>query len=67
MLRAIRVPTLVACGRQDSWAPVAQHVAMQTLVPDATLAIFEDAGHMAPMERPDAVGAALLRWIRAPD
>ena len=63
VLRAIRVPTLVACGRQDSWAPVVQHEAMHALVPDARLAVFEDAGHMAPMERPDAVAAALLRWL----
>jgi len=27
------------------------------------LAVIEEAGHMAPMERPDAVAAEMLRWL----
>lgn len=65
VLRAIRVPTLVLCGRQDSWAPVAQHQAMQALISGAVLDVIEDAGHMAPMERPEAVAGSLLRWLQA--
>lgn len=65
VLGAISVPTLVLCGRQDSWAPVAQHAAIHGLIgaEGATLTIVEDAGHMAPMEQPDAVAAALLHWL----
>ncbi len=65
VLRAIRVPALVMCGRQDSWAPLAQHEAMQALIPAARLAVNEEAGHMAPMERPATVAAELLRWLEA--
>ena len=65
VLRAIRVPTLVLCGRQDSWAPVPQHEAMHALIPGAVFKVIEDAGHMAPMERPQAVAEALLRWLQA--
>lgn len=65
VLRAIRVPALVLCGRQDSWAPVAQHEAMQRLIPGAVLAVVEDAGHMAPMEQPERVAQPLLRWLHA--
>ena len=65
VLRAIRVPTLVLCGRQDSWAPVPQHEAMHALIPGAVFEVIEDAGHMAPMERPHAVAEALLRWLQA--
>ena len=57
------MPTLVQCGRQDSWANVAQHQALQALAPHAQLDIIEDAGHMAPMEQPGAVAASLLRWL----
>ncbi len=64
VLRRIRVPALVLCGRQDSWAPVAQHEAMRDLIPNATLVVVEDAGHMAPMERPDAVAQALRNWLQ---
>ncbi len=63
VLRAIRVPTLVLCGRQDGWAPVSQHAAMHALIPGAAFEVIEDAGHMAPMERPQAVAGALLRWL----
>jgi pimeloyl-ACP methyl ester carboxylesterase len=36
---------------------------MHQLAPHATLAVIEEAGHMAPMERPDAVVAEILRWL----
>ena len=70
VLVGLAVPTLVLCGRHDSWAPPAQHLAMHGLVgrqngpgERATLAIIEDAGHMAPMEQPKAVADALLAWL----
>jgi pimeloyl-ACP methyl ester carboxylesterase len=63
VLRAITVPTLVLCGRQDSWAPVSQHEDMHARVRGATLTVVDDAGHMAPMERPEAVAQALLHWL----
>ena len=67
VLRALRVPTVVLCGRQDSWAPVSQHEAMHALVPasvGAELTVVENSGHMAPMERPEAVTGALRSWLR---
>lgn len=66
LLSAIRVPALVLCGRQDSWAPVPQHEAMHALIPGAVFDVVEDAGHMAPMERPQAVAQALQRWLAPP-
>jgi len=63
LLRSVRVPTLVACGREDAWSPVAQHEAIAALVPGSRLAIFDGCGHMAPMERPVAVAEALATWL----
>lgn len=63
VLHTLNVPTLIACGDQDLWAPLAQHQAMVALVPQARLAVFEDAGHMAPMEQPPAVGQVLCEWL----
>lgn len=63
VLERLTMPTLVQCGRQDSWANVAQHQAMQALATHAQLDIIEDAGHMAPMEQAEAVAASLLRWL----
>lgn len=64
-LRGVRVPTLVLCGRQDAWAPVAQHEAIAALVPGARLVVVDDAGHMSPMERPEPVARALCDWWQA--
>jgi len=65
VLGQLRVPTLVMCSRQDSWANVAQHQAMHALVASGVseLAIIENAGHMAPMEQPVAVADVLLSWL----
>jgi len=63
LLRSVRVPTLVACGREDAWSPVAQHEAIAALGPGSRLAIFDGCGHMAPMERPVAVAEALATWL----
>jgi pimeloyl-ACP methyl ester carboxylesterase len=66
LLPTITCATLVLCGRADGWATPSQHQEMATLIPGSQLTIVEDCGHMAPMERPDAVAAALLAWIRVP-
>ncbi len=63
VLRAIRCPTLIACGRQDTWSPLARHQEMAATVAGSHLAVIEDSGHMTTMERPDAVSAALQRWL----
>ena len=63
VLEALRVPTLLACGRQDSWSPVPQHEAMRVHAPQAVLEVIEDAGHMAPMEQPAATAGVLARWL----
>jgi pimeloyl-ACP methyl ester carboxylesterase len=63
VLRQLKMPTLIACGRQDSWAPPSQHEAMHALTPSAQLRLIENAGHMAPMERPLETAALLNAWI----
>lgn len=66
VLQSITCPTLIACGRLDAWSPFARHEDMAKLVNGAALVAFEDCGHMAPMEGPDTVAAALLGWLRQP-
>jgi pimeloyl-ACP methyl ester carboxylesterase len=66
VLAAIDCPTLVACGRQDDFTPLSQHEAMAGAIKGATLEIFEDAGHFAPVETPSAVSDALRRWLDRP-
>jgi pimeloyl-ACP methyl ester carboxylesterase len=66
LLPAIACPTLVLCGRDDAWSTPTQHEEMAALIRHARLAIIDRCGHMAPMERPREVGAALAAWLRMP-
>lgn len=63
VLGGIRCEVLVGVGRQDAWSPLAQHEAIAAAIAQAKLVIFEDSGHMSPLEAPAAVNAALLRWL----
>jgi len=63
VLSSINVPTLLLSGTNDTWSSLAQHADMQRSVPHATLVEIAGAGHMAPIERPDAVARALRAWL----
>jgi pimeloyl-ACP methyl ester carboxylesterase len=62
LLGDVRCPALVLCGRDDTWAPLARHEEMAAMIAGSELAVIEQCGHMAPMERPRDVAAALARW-----
>lgn len=62
-LATIRVPTLVAVGREDRITPLAQHEEMARRIPAADLVVLEQCGHMAPLEAPAALAAALMKWM----
>lgn len=64
-LAQITCPVLLVVGRQDQWSPVAQHEDMLRLLPDARLEIVEEAGHFAPVERPDVVASLLAEFLGA--
>lgn len=63
VLRTLSVPTMLLCGAQDTWSPPSQHAQMQSLVPRAQLRVVGAAGHMAPMERPEAVAQCFIHWL----
>jgi pimeloyl-ACP methyl ester carboxylesterase len=64
LLPEIRVPTLVLCGNEDSWSPLARHAEMAQLIAGSTLVGVPDCGHMCTMERPDTVTDALIAWMQ---
>src|SRR5690242_731993 len=65
LLPRIACPTLVLCGRQDALTPLERHEEIAAAVPRARLEIVENCGHLSTLERPDAVNAALRRWLSA--
>ena len=64
VLAAVRIPTLVACGQQDSWSPPSQHEEIASYLPARPpVRIIPQAGHMATMEQPQASAQLLVDWL----
>jgi pimeloyl-ACP methyl ester carboxylesterase len=63
VLPSIACPTLLLCGREDRWSPLARHEQMTQLIPAARLRVIEAAGHMTTMERPESVNAAMGEFL----
>lgn len=64
-LAAIDLPTLVICGEHDAIATVAEMRGIASALPHAEFVEVPGAGHMAPLESPTVVNAALSRFIAA--
>lgn len=62
-LRAVRVPTLVVVGEQDSISPRADAEAMADAVPGARLVAIPDSGHLTAVETPDEFNAAVAAFL----
>lgn len=65
-LRKCKVPTLVLCGAHDRLTPVKRHSFMAELIPTARLEVIEEAGHLPPLEAPEATLRALRGWMEMP-
>lgn len=65
-LKAIRVPTLVLCGRQDAITPLRLHEEMAKEIRGAMLVVVEECGHLSTLERPEQVNRALRHWLAMP-
>jgi pimeloyl-ACP methyl ester carboxylesterase len=61
-LANVAVPTLVAVGDYDRVTPPAAAMILVSDLPNARLEIVEGAGHLAMLERPDAVNDMLARF-----
>ena len=64
-LVGVSCPTLVLCGRQDALTPPAWHTEIAAGIAHSRLVVLENCGHLAPMERPAEVTAALSEWLAA--
>jgi pimeloyl-ACP methyl ester carboxylesterase len=61
---AISCPTLVLVGDEDQLTPPALAREMADGIHGARLVVVPECGHLSTMERPQAVTAALLDWMR---
>lgn len=62
-LSQIHCPTLVLCGHEDQATPVEMHREMAADIPNARLVVVPECGHLSPLERPEAVNAAMRAWL----
>jgi 3-oxoadipate enol-lactonase len=67
LLPGLRCPVLFVVGVHDALSPPEEAGAMCARVPDGRLVVIPDAGHMSPVENPDAVNAALEGFLGALD
>lgn len=64
VLAGYRDPLLIVCGANDRITPLEISEEMHALVPHSNLVVLPDCGHLAPMEKPDEVSAAMRDWLR---
>ena len=53
-LGQVKIPTLVVWGEEDRLVPPGQAQTWASLLPNATVRLFPDAGHLVLDEAPDA-------------
>jgi pimeloyl-ACP methyl ester carboxylesterase len=62
-LRGYDVPALVICGEHDAIATVSEMKTFAADLPQAKFLEVKDAGHMAPLEKPEPVNAAIREFL----
>jgi pimeloyl-ACP methyl ester carboxylesterase len=63
LLPKIKVPTLVIAGEGDLIVPQPESETMASAIPNAQLVMIPHAGHLASLENPAAVNAALHAFL----
>ena len=62
-LETITVPTLVIVGQEDTLTPPSEAIAMASLIRGSRLVTVPEAGHLAPLEQPATVNAAIAEFL----
>jgi len=67
MLAEINIPTLVIHGVNDQIVPLDEARQMAAAIPNASLDIIPDAGHLPNLERPDLFNASICSFLESID
>jgi len=62
-LGEIRIPTLIVVGEEDILTPVSQAKFIHERIPRSKLYIVPEAGHAAPLERPDLFNKRVQEFL----
>lgn len=60
---SISIPVLIGAGTDDQWVPVDRSRELSTIVSDAELVTFPDAGHLLQEDHPAELAAVLLEFL----
>jgi 3-oxoadipate enol-lactonase len=63
-LPTLDVPVLVLVGEEDRLTPPSDSEAMVAVLPNARFSRIAGAGHLAPLERPEAVAGLLVDFLQ---
>ncbi len=62
-LNAVTVPTLILFGEHDKVVPPGNADLLRREIPHAQVVILPDAGHIFPVEAPEAASQAVLSFL----
>jgi pimeloyl-ACP methyl ester carboxylesterase len=60
----IRLPALIACGREDRLTPVKYSEFLKQKISGSTMEVIDGAGHLVMLENPRGLSQAILRFLR---
>lgn len=63
-LRRIRLPVLLAVGDNDPWMPLDEAVRVKRQLPQGSLLVVPDCGHVVEAERPSIFNPAMTQFFR---
>ena len=65
-MRRVKLPALVIAGAADTLVPMRRLEFTANLMPFGKLQVIAEAGHLAPLEQPESVSAALAAFLAGP-
>lgn len=63
LLSSLDIPTLLIAGEDDGISPPAEMQGIADALPQGRLVVVPAAGHMAPLEKPEPVNAAISEFL----
>jgi pimeloyl-ACP methyl ester carboxylesterase len=63
LLGRVEVPTHIIWGEADAWIPVDRAHRLCRAIPNSTLALIPNAGHLIQLDAPAALATELRRWL----
>lgn len=64
VLRSVKVPVLIICGKQDTITPPGKSQAMHDLIQNSSYKIIDEAGHLSNIDQPEAFNQYLGEFIK---